>query len=308
MAFLLAACTSGTTGAPAPEPVVSALATTLSRVPTAALGSAGHFEFGDSVKLNSLAAGDKLWKFERYDGAGSVSSLGALTGDAIGADLGKATALLTVGQPPNSMVLVVGGQNQQTVTAAAKKSGWSGTDILSRTPDLSSNQPGVANLSIFVAKIRPIGNDVVLSQSGGDPAGISLAGASPSSPADQTPAVQSVTNCLGDVPLAMGTGINTAVPADLTAVGAGPGASGTASAVICLGATDVAAANTLADKVRTALASGKSKATQRPWTELLQSATVDVLSGTPAVVRIKASTSTATLVVQMLGRLDLPGR
>ena len=309
--LLLSGCTSTITGSPTPAPAAarSALAAALSRVPAAALGDDGYFEFGDSARLRQLASADaQLWRFQGHAGAGPLSNYAAFTVEAIGVDLSTAASVLTVGQPPRSLIVITGGQDRSRITTAATKSGWTGAGVLSRDLDLSKGSNAVVGISLAAPKIRPIGSDVVLSQPDGDPVTVAEAAATAASPADRVPALAATINCLGDVPSAQGFGLASADPSDWTATGAGAGTATTASSVICLGAADPAAAGTLADKVRAALATGKSKRSLQPWKTLLQSAKVDVVPGTPAMVRITANTATAVLTVQMLATRDIQGR
>ena len=149
---------------------------------------------------------------------------------------------------------------------------------------------------------------MVLSQQGGDPAGVAAANAVAASPADQVPAGRAATECLGDLPLAAGVGINAADPTALTAVGAGPGDGTKVSSVICLGAADTAAAEALAARARTALTTGRSRASRQSWTELLVSPDVEVLPRSPAMVRITAVTADPGLGLKMMLQRDIPGR
>ena len=304
----LAGCTSTITGSPTPGPAGSALATALSRVPAAALGD-GYFEFGDSARLQQLAGTDPaMWKFQVNTGASSLSNYATYTVDTIGVDLSSATSALTVGQPPSSMIVITGGQDRSRIVAAATRSGWTAGEVLSRDLDLSQGSAAIAGITLDAPRIRPIGADVVLGQAGADPAGVAAAGTAARTPADQVPGAKAATGCLGDVPTALGTGITSADASTWTVVGAGAGGPGTASSVICLGASDTAAADALADTVRSAVQTGRSERSGQPWRELLPSAKVDVLPGSPAAVRITASTKTAGQVFSMLAAQDVPGR
>lgn len=101
--LLLSGCTSSITGAPTPKAAGSALATALSRVPAADVGS-GNFEFGDSARLQQLARTDAaVWKFQVNTGASTLSTYAAYTVRTIGVDLSTAGSALTIGQPPRSV-------------------------------------------------------------------------------------------------------------------------------------------------------------------------------------------------------------
>lgn len=164
------------------------------------------------------------------------------------------------------MTLITGGQDESKVTAAAAKSGWKAGSVLTRELDLSHGTAAVAGISIVAPKIRPIDKDVVLSQTRGDPTGIAAAGSGAPSPADQLPAMQAAINCLGNVSLALGTGIRSADPVMVTVVGSGPGSASSTSSVICLGATDAAAAK-LVGRQGPCIVGHRSEPTQSPALE-----------------------------------------
>lgn len=306
LAGLLAGCSSGTTGSPTPAAAAPALDTALEAVSPTALGDTGEFEFGDTVRLSALAAANKkVWAFETYAGSGPLTPYGVVIKDVLGVDLSKATSALTVGSPPAAMVVITGGQDAAAIAAAATKSGWTGSGTLTRSQDLTAGADKSAGLIISSPKIRPDGADVVLGNSEAD---LSLAGAGDRSSAGDGvgPMLAAGTNCLGDVVMAQGMGFTkTTSP---TAVGVRATADKITS-VICLGAASADDATALADRVRTDLASGSSSATRRPYTDLLPGATVDILSGTPAMVRITVDTTgrSPELVRKMLVGRDLPG-
>lgn len=306
--LLLSGCTSTVTGTPTPKAAGSPLATVLSRVPAADLGD-GSFEFGDSVRLRQLAGTDPaVWRFQVNTGASTLSTYAASIVQTIGVDLSAAGSALTVAEPPRSMIVITAGQDASKITAAATRSGWTAGDVLSRSLDLDNTSTATAGISLMAPKIRPIGADVVLSQPDADPTTVTASGAVASSPADQVPGVKDSINCLGDVPTAFGADVSSADPSGWTAAGAGEGGPGTAASVICLGAADPGTATALAGKVRSALDSGRSKRSGQPWKTLLPSAKVEVLPGSPTMVRVTASTATAALVATMLAARDIPGR
>lgn len=315
--LLLAGCTSTIAGSPTPgaagsttPPVAgSTLAAALSRVPAAGLGTDGYFEFGDSARLRQLAGTDAaLWKFQENTGASALSPYATYAVATIGVDLSTAGSALTVGRAPRTIIVIAGGQDSTRIAAAATKSGWTGGAVLSRELDVSKDSSAAVGISLVAPKIRPMGSDVVLSQTGGDPTGVAAGDGTASSSAAQLPGVKATINCLGDVPSAAGADLASAEASAWTAVGTGAGDAGSASSVICLGAPDTASANSLAATVRSALDTGRSKRSGQPWRELLQSAKVDVLPGTPTMVRVTAGTATAVLVLQLLTGRDIPGR
>ncbi|MET3806341.1 hypothetical protein ABIB25_003351 [Nakamurella sp. UYEF19] len=304
LAALLAGCTSATTGSPTPATAAPALSGALAGVAPAALGDNGDFEFGDTVRLEALAAADKkVWGYEIGAGSGSLSTYRVLMTDALGIDLGKSTSILNVGAPPATLVVVSGGQDAAAVTAAATKSGWKGSGTLIRAIDLTNAADETAVLTISVPQIRPAGADVVL---GGARADLSLAGSGKG--AGSGAVLAAGTNCLGDVVMAQGTGFAEKAKQSPTAVGVRATADKITS-VICRGAGSADEAAALADRVRTDLASGSSKASRRPYKQLLPGAVVEILSGTPSMVRITVDTTgqTPDLVRRMLFQDDLPG-
>src|ERR1700712_2024102 len=118
--LLLSGCTSDTGGSPThaqtptatPTAARPALATALSRVPAAALGKSGYFEFGDSAVLRQLATTNAaLWKNQRLTGTSELFQYGAYTVGTIGVDLSSAGYALDVGQPPQSVIIIAGGQD-----------------------------------------------------------------------------------------------------------------------------------------------------------------------------------------------------
>lgn len=259
--------TAASTATPttAPTATGTSLAAALSRTPAGTLGSDGYFEFGDSTRLRQLAGTDAtLWKFQQNTGASSLSTYAAYTVSTIGVDLSKAGSALTVGRAPRTMILIAGGQDPAKIAAAATKSGWSGGEVLSRQLDVSKGSSAVVGLSLVAPRIRPTGSDVVLSQSGGDPTVVAAGGGTANSSADQLPGIKATINCLGHVPTAAGVDLTSADESAWTAVGAGGGTKDTASSVICLGAADAAAANTLAATVRSVLETGRSKRSGQP--------------------------------------------
>jgi hypothetical protein len=78
--------------------------------------------------------------------------------------------------------------------------------------------------------------------------------------------------------------------------------------VICLGAADAGAAEAVAGQARAALTTGRSRASGRPWTELLTSPNVEILPGSPTMVRITATTADPGLGQKMMVQRDIPGR
>lgn len=301
--------TPGASASPTPGATGSTLTAALSRMPAAGLGTDGYFEFGDSARLRQLAGTDAaLWRFQENTGASALSTYATYTVATIGVDLSTAGSALTVGQAPRTMIVIAGGQDPAKIAAAATKSGWTGGEVLSRKLDISKGSSAAVGISLVAPKIRPIGPDVVLSQAGGDPTGVAAIDGTATPSAAALPGVKAAINCLGDVPSATGADLASADASDWTAVGAGAGAAGTASSVICLGSPDTATANSLAATVRSALDTGRSKRSGQPWRELLQSAEVDVLPGTPTMVRVTAGTATAVLGLQLLTGRDIPGR
>ncbi len=300
---VVAGCSGGTGGTPV-KPTATALVTALSAVAPAALGTTGSFEFGDTARLRALAGADKkVWGQDVLFGSGSLAPYGAVITEALGINLTAADSALAVGAPPATLVIVTGGQNAASITAAATKSGWVGSGTLTRKLDLSTADSATAGLMIAAPKIRPTGADVAVGLASAD-----LSLVTSGSGANGGAVVASGTACLGDVVLAQGTGFGSGAASPAKAVGVRT-SSDRITSVICLGAASDGAATTLAGRVRTALSSGRSVSSQQPWKELLKNAVVDTVSGTPAMVRITTDTTgqNPLLVQRLLVQQDLPG-
>ena len=150
--LLLSGCTSTIGGFPAPTTAQtpppsatdsasgtrSALAAALSRVPATALGENGYVEFGNTARIRQLArSAPATWQPQLTAGAPALAGYATLAPEVIGVDLSAAATALTVGQAPRSMIVLAGGQQASTITAAATKSGWTGSGVLSKDLDLS---------------------------------------------------------------------------------------------------------------------------------------------------------------------------
>lgn len=278
----LAGC-AGTPGAPGPASTGgTGLEQAMGRV---------HAPFADYLEFTdpARAAG---WPALAARSGGGLAAHRADLAATLKIDLGRAAGVLTAGQPPRGVTLVLGGQDASAVRAAAGAAGWSGTDVLSR--ELALDAP----LTLVAGAVRPIGSDVAL----GGPNAAVAAVDGPGAALSADPVAGPLARCLGDPAVAVMSGGTQPVGVGLRAVG-DPAA---ADAVLCVAAGS--AAQAVAAGITGAVATKASRSTGKPYATYLASPHVEQLDG--GVVRMVARTAPGAPVaflVDAATRRDLPG-
>jgi len=238
----------------------------------------GYVEFGDTAALRELSGGNfaGTWGGVRGMGMSSIASYWLQLEDTIGIDPDAADYAIAVAQPPGVKTLIVGGQDETAIRAAAEAAGWQGDPVLSS--ELNMAQP----LSVSVADISPAGSDVLLAGRGAE------SGRGPAS--DEEP-IRELAACLGDVVAAMFS--------DGVAIGVRADADGAPVAVYCLAGDDRDAAD-----LEEAFA-GDSPYTGQPYADLFPEREFEVADG-----HVRAELSggdPADRIFALLIRRDLPG-
>lgn len=198
---LLAACGSGDDTTPSGDPEVTASSTTdtpfaqaASRISPDALGEQPYVVFGQTAELLSLNQTDQRWLSATTAGNQLLENLPAA--DSIGVDAAAADYSIEVGQFPSRVGVLAGGQDMDTITNAAKETGYEGNEVL--TQELNPS----ATVTVSVQQIKPLEEDVVLATIDADVGWVD--GGSLYADAE----VGRVAVCLGDVVAAMIAEVN----------------------------------------------------------------------------------------------------
>jgi hypothetical protein len=203
--------------------------------------------------------------------------------DVLGAD-----SLISVGNPPNTVTLLRGGQDGKAIKAAAKKRGWTGKKVLSKKMDASDP------ISVPVGHIKVAGDSVYVGAQGAD---------LNATPGTVPRSVKDLATCLGNSPVANSD--TSPEGAAAVTVGLKPGTAN--KGVICALADSASGGKKLGNSMEGAAKSGLSLQRQ-PYTDLL---TVDKVSNpTASTARLDVTFKDVDhpmLLVQMLNRRDLPG-
>lgn len=286
-------------------PAGGGLGAALATVSPDAFGDRLTFEYGATKVLvehyQSATSDDdrKRWLQPQTVGMGSLAAYVLLVKDQLGIDPVAADWSLSVGQPPGAMTILHGGQNADRVTKAARAGGWKGDEVLS--VELGGTTGDLMAYATFAAKIRPAGTDLYLGGVNSDPTKAGLG--TPTTP--PAPIAQAVA-CLDDPVFAMGDAGMKLGNSTLVAVGAKV-AGGQVTAELCWSTGSAADAKQVSDLVTKGLA-GKDPAQNRPWSELLPGAKVEIVNDTS--VRLTADLSAdlpVTLPISLMVRGDLPG-
>ncbi|MGO3088487.1 MAG: hypothetical protein ACTII7_02245 [Galactobacter sp.] len=220
-------------------------------------------------------------------GAGSLTKYVTLLKDDLSIDILQADAVVTVGQEPQQVTVIRGGQDAEAITAAAKEHGWTGDEVLSQDMDLKSSV-----LTTSVGHILAKGDSVIL---GGQSADLTA------KPGKVPESVESLATCLGDSPAASFAASASAPTA------AGLKAGSPLSGVLCAYASDPDQAEALGRSVQDSVDNDLSN-TGTPYGSLL---TVEDLSHPTATTsRVEVGFTEGRppgLLWQMQQRRDLPG-
>jgi hypothetical protein len=216
---------------------------------------------------------------------------------------------ISAGTPPRNVGLIAGGQNTSQVTRDLTRQGWKrrGNLLVMLPLNLSNALDGAT--AGWLSQVQASGSDVIYGQQQAD---LSQAGAPAGPTLAQNSQISALANCLGDVvaagifsPYDRGAAVKPAV-----AVGVGRPASNTGvpREVVCVAWPNSGAASRYAANLRTALASGRSLAANRPWSAILRQASVTVVGGSQNLVEWRAQTPGSPLLAfQMIYDRDLPG-
>jgi hypothetical protein len=215
---------------------------------------------------------------------------------------------ISAGSPPAAVGILVGGQNADQVTRGLTRQGWKRDGARLVMLPLNLSNPLDGETAGWLSQVQPTGSDVIYGQpqadlrQAGAPAGPTLA---------QNPQISALANCLGDVVAAAILAVyNTgAAVKPAVAVGVSRPASNAAvpHAVACVAWPSSDAASRYAANLRQALASGKSLASNQPWSAIVRRASVTIVGGGQNVVEWQAQTPRSPLIVfQMIFNKDLP--
>ena len=310
LSLVLVACSHGGS-TPQPNrtesqrtPSGAGLQTALGRIAATAANRNGIY-YDDTAALTKLTGGDHTKGFGPLIGIGSssLSSMGEPLHDDTGIDVMGETYAISAGQPPKALTVVAGGQDSKLVTSRLTKLGWKPTGGLLTAPSLT------ATYGIQLPKVRPSGSDVIIGGTdadlgeAGDPSGTTLA---------DDALTSSLAGCLGDVVAAYLASGSTVASSDLTELAVGVArpadSSATPRAIVCTAWSAAGAASKYEAAARTALKSGISAASNKPYSSYLKNPEVTTVGGPQHLVRWQADTpGNASMIISMVVRRDLPG-
>jgi hypothetical protein len=242
------------------------------------------------------------------NGASGLASSEQVVQSEAGISLLGAQYTISAGNPPGTVGILVGGQNNARVTNDLTRQGWKrqGPRLVMLPLNLSNSLDGAT--AGWLSRVQPDGSDVVYGQQQAD---LSLAVAPSGQTLVQDPRIGGLADCLGDVvaadffaPYPLSTPEPMAV-----AVGVSRAASDAAvpHAVVCVAWPSPAVAARYAAVLRKALTSGRSVASRQPWSAILHNSSVTSIGGSQNVVEWQAQTPRSALVVfQMIDEADLP--
>ncbi|NDL59915.1 hypothetical protein [Phytoactinopolyspora mesophila] len=271
----------------------------LSRV-SATDATVTYIEFGDAERIREASGGSFKGVWGSLDGWGSstLAQYRRQVPEVLGIDPEAAQMYLTVGQPPETVTLLQGGQDAEAITSASTASGWTGEDTL--TLEMDPTQP----ISISSPHIRPLADDVVVGGTAADLGVVdadgedtTLAGA---------PVVGELADCLGDVFAAYFID-SEAYP---TALGVRPAEDDPESpvSIMCVLTPSVSDAERLAEEIPSTVAEGDMPSQGRPYAIMFEAAEAEILDG-EHVVRVElehTDGALANVIFQMVFKRDLP--
>lgn len=292
------------------------LLTAMQRIDPTAMGGPVQFEFGDTRAIAGLGGGSEVRQSLAGVGGQDVGVHAEQAKQVLGIDVAGSDMMLSAGVPPAELTLVIGGQSAAAITAAAGKSGWTGSGTLTHPATLSD--PDV-ELMLIATQIRPAGPDVAFGERYVD-----LGRVDDGHGLAEQPGAAALAGCLGEVVAALAAPVQppraapaapSTSPATVALVhDAAGGVRATAgsaaiTSVLCLTTSTSQDAERLAAAMRSALATGSSTRSVQKWSGLLPRAKVEVLTGTVPTVRVTADTTgkPADRVLSMLITSDLPG-
>lgn len=258
-------------------------------------------EFGDAERIREASGGSFQGVWGALDGWGSsaVFQHRQQLPDVLGIEPETAETYITVGQPPESVMLLQGGQDEDTVVSASTASGWAGDHTL--TMEMNPAQP----ISISVPHVRPLGEDVVVGSMSAD-----LDVVDPETDATtlaESPVVGELADCLGDV-LAAYVVVSDAYP---VALGVRPAEDDPDPPVstMCVLTPSVSDGERLADEIPSTVAEGEVPSQPgRPYTEFFTAAEAEILDG-EHIVQVELThtpEALANTIFQMAFQRDLP--
>jgi hypothetical protein len=242
-------------------------------------------------------------------GASSLIDLGVQLSSDTGISIFTEDYAISAGNPPRMVTLLHGGQSASLVTSRLGKLGWKQDNgTLTGPSPLSGGSEATGLYALQMHTVRADGSDVRIGRSDtasdqlGSPSGSTLAA---------NPLVSALADCLGDVVAAqiqVGGDLGGKRPTGL-AIGVRRPASNSATphAVACVAWSSQAAATQYTADARKALSSGRSLATDQPYSNLLSHPTVTSVGGGQNIIQWQADTTRrADQIFQMYEASDLP--
>jgi len=236
-----------------------------------------------------------------------LSTLAFLTADS-GIKLFDENYAISTGTPPNTLMLIAGGQDASLVTGRLTKEGWKkdADGTLAGPPPLAAGGSTGAYAS-FMRQVRTANSDVL---AGGSAADLGQLGSPPGKTLADDAGISALAHCLGNNVVAAtifeGNGITVAPTEVAVGISKPASASATPHAVVCVSWPSQAAAGTYVSNVRKALATGLSPATSGRFSTQLLHATVTSVGGSTHVVKWQADTPVVDTVFVMQEDRALP--
>jgi hypothetical protein len=252
--------------------------------------------YSNRVEIAGLVEEDRdLWGNSQALGSGGLVASHQQFHEDLGIDILGADRMITVGQAPQQVTLLVGGQVAEDITEKARGRGWAGDPILAREWDLA-DEP----LSAQAPRLRADGEDVAIGGVSADLTTVLEHGETSSSPTlvdDED--VAELVACLGD-PLAAVVDLEGDVPLAI-----GVDAEGKdVRTRICVSGED-------AEGTAARIAEDVENGTDRrniPYSEIYGSASTAPVSGGSAAVDLENTDGTpSSAVFDMYFSRDLPG-
>ncbi|MFG2040318.1 hypothetical protein [Dactylosporangium sp. NPDC048998] len=265
-----------------------------------------RFEFSDIAFLGTMQG--EGWADIRYLGARNIS---LLLVQRAGLPVDAASYAITAGPEPRQVIVLAGGQDATTATAALRQLGWRADGDRFLAPLLTAKSPDTDNDGglIPLGQARQSGADLLVGGTTADLADAAPAAGRPTLVV--RPVVAALAGCLGDVvaakarfmPHVSGPQIYLGVAATGVRRPATPDAK--PRVVLCAAHDSAATATQTAETLRHAFANDASNGV--PYTQLYSDVTVTVLDGPQHIVRAEATAATPNTMLYAFGGYSLPG-
>jgi hypothetical protein len=270
-----------------------------------------YLEFGDVTQVVALNGGSLgAGPVEAYVGLGesSIAGFEEEAGSVLGFDPLKATAAVTVGQPPSQATVLYGTYDAASIGRKLTASGFkqkgaaAGGTLWAYGPD---NQVNVNNptgdaqmndLNVATSRIAYGGSSVNVDRLVA-PTGPTLA---------SNAQLSALASCLGDASAAVITTFAPSPGSTLYGIGLVGSSGKDASEEICVSAKDSATASAIGANWTKQLETGRSQRLDQPWSKLLIDPQASVVSSSPAVVRLTSKPAAGSHVGVLLESFYAP--